>query len=319
MRSSTVRGLWIAAAVVLAGLGFWKMGERSLAGLGQPKFFRHTKSPAKDIREIQVARSGEILILKRGEHWELTSPEIYKADSNQAEEAVSALAQAKLEERVSSRPEALGDFDLLGGKAIGLSVKDEKGRVLAAGRLGKVVTGSFERTYFTLEGSSEVHILRLARYHFDRGANDWKDRVIVEIAPSDIVSLDIRKGDARSYLEVKGSSWTVNGKIANQEKARDLVNALSRFEASEFASTSEAADPAKLGLGAKPKELSLSIRRRAGPADTLRIGALKDSMYYAQIAGKPTVWKVSEWRVRSISVKPADLEASPSKSSKTKS
>ena len=174
MRPRTVRFFYLASLILFISVA----GSRVLTYLGARKsevMLLESIKDSSDIAEIILQKPSERIVLKRvGSLWKLTEIGEALADPGVVRDMVDALFQARVEEKVSARKERASDFDLDDSHAIKLSAKDLSGVTLIQGRLGKQVTGSFDRSYFAFEGSNEIYIVKLARYKLDQTSSALK-------------------------------------------------------------------------------------------------------------------------------------------------
>ncbi len=287
-----------------------------------PAFARHTKNLAKDATTLNVERLAEKIVLEKKDGvWTLASSQNYPAQESTVNDILAALGSAELEERVSSRSDRFADFELDDVRSIKFSAKNEAGRVLAAGRMGKQVLGSWDRSYFAPQDASAVYIVKgLPRYQLDKSAIDFKTRVILEAPKDKISSVVIHSGRTTLAIKKDGAAWKVNGKNAKEDKVADILKGLGQFEANDFAEPFEVAGGLKkLGLEKKPSEALVKILMTDGKAYELWIGEKKDTLYFAKLSDRPTIWKLGEWKVTPLKAKEADLVATASSvSSKNK-
>lgn len=317
MTPKTVFGLWVASAILLAGMA----GSHVFTRIGATRsraVFLAASDPAGDITEISIESLTErILLKKRQEGWMMLSPEEYPADAATVEALIKALGSARIEDKIGGVEKA-SDFDLDDARALKLTVKNKKGRTLAEGKVGKAVAGNFQRCYYWPEGSRDIYTLLLPRYQLDLKAAVLKDRVILSVSKDKIASLEIRRG--REILSVIpiADSWKINGRQGREEKVAEIITALNRLDAVDFVSASElSVGLKKFGLEKEPKTLTLTVNLTEGKSYVLLIGERRDSYYFAKLAAKPTVWRVAEWNVAPMLVPLKELTLAPPPVSKS--
>lgn len=311
MRSKTLVKLWIATGALLsfAVVAYFVREIRDFKRM--PEFLKGVKE-SKDITALKMERLGETIELeKKDGQWYLVSPENYPAQENVVTEIVTALLGSELEERISTRPDRFADYELDDARSIRFWAQTAGGKTAAAGKLGKQVPGSWDRSYFSPENTSDIYIVRgLPRYSLDKRLSDFKSRLILSAPQDKISSIQIESGASRLAVRYESGSWKVNGKAAKEDKIKEIVGMFAALEANDFAEPQETAlGLKKLGLEKKAKEALVRIAMTDGKSYELWIGDKKDALYFARLAGQPTIWKLAEWKVTPLKVKEKDLTA----------
>ncbi|MBI4370314.1 MAG: DUF4340 domain-containing protein [Elusimicrobia bacterium] len=313
MSSRALKYFWIAAILLFILVLAIKMGQGLWGWKAAPVFLRHVKNVEEEIVIIKLMRQQEKIVLeKKNGAWRLSSPEDYSVDEPSVQAMIEAAASAVVEERVTRRAEKHGELAVDQDHAIALSLKTAAGKTAVAGAIGKQLLGSWDRSYFKFDGKNDVYIIKgLPRYQFDKSLRELKSKKILEAPQGQIASIAVEHGKKYFLLKRSGENWLVNSRPAKTEAALNIVHVFTLLEANDFAGAEELGQGLKaLGLGGKPKEARVKIALVNGQNFELWIGAKKDTLYFAKLAGQTSIWKLADWKVSPLKVTESDLKAS---------
>ncbi|GEM_PF-7123858 len=304
MERKIVRFFWVAAIVIFILVIGGKVLQGFLSNHSRAVFLPNPKLFDQTLSELVVEKSGEkIVFTKKGDTWALSAPENYPADGSQVQQVIDSLKSASLEDHLSSRKEKFKDFGLEGEEVIAFSAKDGTGRMLLHGFLGKQMVGQWDSVYYRGDGSDDIYVLKgLNRYLFERNSKDFRSKLILEAPKDKISKVELVYSKGSPVLLVRdGVSWKMGSKAAKEEKVNEILGAIQRLEANDFAPTLELAQGAKkLGFEPKAKTMTVKISLSDGKVFELLIGDKKDSFYYAKLKDQPAVWKLVEWKVKPL-------------------
>lgn len=304
MTSKTSRFFWIAGLLLFVFILGVKGMSRFWQAREKPVFIADTNAFEKSLTELSLEKSKEKIVLKKKENaWRLALPEDYPTEEARVKEIIDALKGASLEDRISQRKDKLESFDLEGDRSISIEAKDDQGKTLLKGFLGKQLLGHWDRLYWRSGQGDGVYVLKgIPRYYFERTVKDFKSKLILEAPKEHVSKLELVFPKAKAYVLARdGATWKISGREAKKEKADDILNTFQRLEANDFAEPAEVAlGLKKLGLEPKAKELTVKIFLSDGKAHELLIGAKKDTLYFAKLKDNPTIWKLAEWKVNPL-------------------
>jgi hypothetical protein len=129
-----------------------------------------------------------------------------------------------------------------------------------------------------------------------KGLNDWRDRKIFNFLTVDVSSLNLRKDEAETELVKEGEFWKISKPLmtsADENEVASFLANLSSARASGFVADN-AADIGAYGLSSPALVLDVSQGEKK---DIIRVGSElpeEKGFYYAQMAGRPTVFKINQ-------------------------
>jgi hypothetical protein len=210
-----------------------------------------------EIDEIEVHRPDtEVVVLRRvaeGE-WRLAQPVDAPADMTTVNTALD-----KLDELAMVRIAATNDAN-----HERLEVTDETGiRVIVRGggsELANLLFGAFGSgaTMVRPEGEDRVAAAEGSiKFAFNKDVKDWRNRRVVDVAPSDVVGISFQSGEAAwRFARGEDDEWTQAEGEAEIERfgasrVQSTVSSLARMRASNFADPNTNVEEADLGDAAK--------------------------------------------------------------------
>ncbi|MBI2069327.1 MAG: DUF4340 domain-containing protein [Elusimicrobia bacterium] len=319
MRFSTVKALWISSGVILAAVIAFQAGRGLFESKRFPPFLSKTKDPENNIVQISIERLffDKITLEKNAQAWRMTSPVDYPVQDNAVKDMVQALASAVVEEKISERKDKFLDFELDQARSIRLTVRNSRGKTALDGRIGKQLSGSWDRSYFAFEGSSTAYVVKgLPRYYFEKRPNDLRSRLMFEASKERVAAVILSAGKKSVAIKRDGNVWKVGGKPAKEDKVGEIIGMFGFLEANDFAEPWETKDGLKkLGLEGRPATIAAKIETLDGKKYELLIGHKKDTMYFAKLADQPVIWKLADWKVSPLLIKEDDLRAAKTSSS----
>jgi hypothetical protein len=278
------------------------------------------------VAEIRISsEEGERILLKREDSWILPGGEReYPASATRVDALLDFLTDLARTRVITNNPDAWEEFQVDTEASKRIRLLDSAGDELTEIIVGKAAVGS-EDDYVRLEGSNEVVLTnRSFDYYLNVQERFW---AYLRIFPEDLegqsimritVDSSLRFGSADQgsepldYTLVLSSEqpavWTIAERSQvelDNSKVDLLANNLADLEGSEFA---HGVGDEEMGLASPAARILLSTLD--GRDFRLMIGGdAGDDQYYAALENGDFVYKVSQWRVKSILKDTADLRA----------
>lgn len=166
------------------------------------------------------------------ERWQIVAPLDYPADVAQVRTLIRAFGLGvPMDARVDSGN--LKDYQL----------EDQDARVVelyttAATPALQVIVGRTvgpETSFVRLPGGSDVYRAAVGpRQRYDQPAADWRDRVVLDLAPDRVTGLVLRHGADTLRFARDGALWTMDGAPADAETVSALARSLARIRAGDI-------------------------------------------------------------------------------------
>ncbi|GJM08494.1 MAG: hypothetical protein DHS20C11_07700 [Lysobacteraceae bacterium] len=177
-----------------------------------------------NVAAISVETSDESIRVERtAEGWVVASRDNYPADLSKARELLVKLAEAKLLEAKTSKPEnyaQLGvqsvDADDADNLAIALDGVDS-GTII----IGKTATRGGPGTYVRRSDESQSW-LASGRITPPKTALDWMQRDVINVASADLSRVEVRPVDGTAYTLIKPSKEAFNFEVEPIPEGREL-------------------------------------------------------------------------------------------------
>ncbi len=183
-----------------------------------------------------------IELQKIGDEWRLTKPVEYKAFDIVMQYLLQDLGAMMVDGIVTNRPESFPEFGVT--EELGTKFRAWAGdkQVLDV-IVGKNAT-HMDHTYVREAGKNDIVFWRgLFSEYSTRQPNDWRDKIIFDYNPEDIITVSTVEGGLTHTLARKDTSWvyTENGKDvgADQSKADTIVQLLAALRGDAFAEPNE--------------------------------------------------------------------------------
>ncbi|HDS00714.1 MAG TPA: DUF4340 domain-containing protein [candidate division Zixibacteria bacterium] len=207
------------------------------------------------------------------------------ADTTQVKQVVEMISSIDVGSLVSQNPEKqhLYRVDSLNGTLISVYGQDQE---LARFYLGKNAS-NYNYSYIRKAGSTDVYMAEdVMSYRFDKAAEDWRDKSIIQVDTATLVSIVFQYSDQEFSLERRDSLWFISGDgVSGEVKASaDTVELLKRLVANLRAEDFyQPADSSFVDL--ENPELRLTFNHIDGTRDVLHVLGGNDSntRYYVRL------------------------------------
>lgn len=229
----TSKRLWQLAlvAIVAVAIAFYVERERrpqTATGAQSELLFPGFEARLNDIDRVTVTEAGDkvaITLVKGDEHWGVEQKGAYAADIGKLRSLLLDLADAKLIERKTAKPEnhaRLGVADLSDTEANGVLIEAASGDEAYAVIVGNAgaLSGS---TYVRRPGEAQSWLAN-KDLSVDTEPVDWVDDRILDIPASRIQSVTIAHPDDTRLTVVKAARSDVNYSVADVPAGKVLTS-----------------------------------------------------------------------------------------------
>jgi len=301
------RDVIILALVLAALVCLYLIVRQPLAPTG--------RGPGSDVRLLPrfdpeavtsiVLDGGRVSVtLVRGEEgWTLAGGPRRFVEGPKVDHALGMLAKLTRERLVSIVPDkhAVFEVDRESGDLVALLAGAD---TLAAVLIGKSGPSGLD-SYVRVAGETDVYLSgRGLAANVLRGAEHWRDRVILPFNPNDVTAISIESGGPEIVLE-RGDrgAWTARRPeefVADTNAGDRLLLTLVDLRAMDFA---DDISPGEAGLdveGAGGPAATVEVRLVTGETRSLWIGARDDDAYYARRPDRETIYLLSPRTVEFI-------------------
>ena len=198
-----------AVTVLLLLAAIWTVvGQRgeSTVPTGGARVFTDLAANVNKAAEIDIVNFKSKWTLKRtGENWFLTDKENYPVPLNRVKDLLVAMTELKQLEAKTKDPErysrlAVEDIGPKESEAVSVTVKDEAGKTIASGIIGKKNDTLYGKsgggTYVRRTGEAQSWlaegVVRVGVTH-----KDWVDKIVVSLAKKDVEKVALIHPDAK--------------------------------------------------------------------------------------------------------------------------
>jgi len=298
--------LIIAVAVAYFALKRERFEEpaKTTTGLMYPGFDRSAvnqitiKSPTSEAQLLRV--DGEWKVSDQGQQ--------YPADQKAIDSLFEKVEGFTTTEVVAEKPEnrALFQVDEQGASVV---ITASDGTVIADFIIGKNGP-DYLSTYVRQQNSDQVYLIsQFIKSFFDKPANSWKDRTLLNVEKEQIAEFSVQTKDKPALrLKQTNNEWDIiepETAKADIKAVERIVNGFRNFAASEFSPDS---DPAVTGL--ESPALTLTVKKIDGTEQTVLFGNEKESKgVYAKAQGSEWIYIVPKYRMTNLDKPVAELKA----------
>src|SRR5438309_4543527 len=271
-----------------------------------------------DLITAQVSRvvlktaTGEMVLQKKGDHWEIVKPLRARGDDQKIADLIAQMTTARIQQFVADDRGDLHPYGLAEPRgSITLFAQDDKsaGRTDSSrGEQGQVlqIGGAAEKekdqVYVRFSARAFVYTLpKKIEEILNTKPNDVRDRHLVRIDTNilDRITIDA-PGKGKTVLARKEENWTIGSRKnapANTSEVRSLIDTLQNEQVTKFAEE-VASDLPKYGLDKPPLQITLSsfasentAETNAGerPFATIAFGKVDGDNVYARLGDEPFI------------------------------
>lgn len=259
------------------------------------------------ITSIEIRRPDQpvVRLEKRGNAFRLAAPVDFGADASNVSSLLDKLVELEFVSVASTNRASHAQLEVDDAHAIRVVAKAGNETAIDF-RIGTYRGGN---TMIRLEGQDRVFAVRGSiRYAFAREVREWRDRVIVDVAPADVQSISFAgaNGAFAFQRDSEGSFVPASGQAPiarfQASKVDAIVTSLARLRATDFAADGEAA---AANLAAPRGTVTLTVASSGGEDGgtaapqtiTLLLGGSSASTndVYVQRQGNPTIYVASSF------------------------
>ncbi|MCS6914258.1 MAG: DUF4340 domain-containing protein [Myxococcales bacterium] len=289
------------------------------------------------ITTLEITQPGgkdQVVLSKRGDKWQVTSPYDKPADTSAVKLVVEALEKLRWGDITTQQKARHDELEVTPDKAVRVVAKDSAGKVLADLYLGKM-TGS--AVMVRLEGKDEVwQAFDLSTWTFKKESKQWREHAVIDEKADEAEKVSIVGGGASVYLErlpppkgadgkepttqnIYDAKWKVvdppqpdpkaikpdPSKVVDDGLINSLVQGVATLRAGEFLDT---AKPEEVGLAeGAPGQIEVKVTFKGGKTAGVRIGTRKGEDYHVQVLGNPQIFTVKAYSLERIAHLPQDI------------
>jgi len=281
-----IYGLVLVALLVISYLVMRDTsGEKKTLKLAEKLF--PVDSVAVD--KLEIERNGKKVIIERkGNVWNVTSPVLYMANQLFVTNAISNLKNYKISSIVSDNPGNKNFYGFNDTNVTKFSVY-QNGTLSGLILIGNASTGA-SQTYIKKDGANEIYLAESFLYNnfVKIDQTEWRDKTIIAIPKGSIKSIDFY-ADKEKYTAVQDTTgkFYVGKDTVSTAVFDGILNMLSNFNTQNFKDTTIAAD-IKTSYEAKvfaTKETSFKF---------IKYGADDSKKFLMQVSGVNQIFEVDD-------------------------
>jgi hypothetical protein len=291
MNSDTLRKLWIALGALLAVWLVFTLVRR--AGRDETERLALGAVDTKTVDQVLLVKGADTLrFVRQGEGWTVNGQ---RADAKLVDQLLQSVGDsAARSELVAESASSHARLGLDSTTARRLTVR-QGDRVVAELLLGSRGAGygsvhvrrpGEAASYLTAGGLADVA---------DRPLDDWRDKVIAQIAPESVATVELTAARKSWRLTREDSGWTLGSVPADSAAVASLLDRYRTLTASGFP-TSAQVDSARFDPPDKVARLLASDGRVLLhlSADSL------PSLFVARREGDPTTYRLDTWAMSGL-------------------
>ena len=232
----------IAAILILVAVFLVQREELAPPRTGQP-VFPELKAAINDVTELSVAtQSGRITVQRDKEAWRVKEKHDYPADLGKIREALIGLAELKILEPKTRKPDlyeklGLQDVEAEGSLSTGVTLKDAEGNTLAEVILGndrpaKGKSG-YKEIFIRKPGTSLTWLVE-GRLTVEKNPGAWLDKELVQIDTKRVRRLAVIHPDKTRLVVEKGKPADLDYQVVDLPEGLEIQ---SQFTVNNVVST----------------------------------------------------------------------------------
>lgn len=274
-----------------------------------PQRTKPYEAALKETTVITVSeKEATIRLEKKEDQWRVGLPnqKLFAVDDARLQTILTALKNLQLEDVLSERPEAAGEFDVSPSSGMRVTLLNASNKTLADGIIGKQ-SPDYSHIYFRFPDSPKVYLARgIFRGELGQPLVEvWRKQALLEFGEKEIVELAITRGAETLSLVRSSDNWTSNGRFIDPLPVFGLLGTLAHLRADTWAVEGAPGVPAVEAL----KSVVINLKT-ADKSYTLHIGALDvKGKRYPVSAGPDTgiAW-ISEQSLKPALLKTSDIK-----------
>ena len=243
MKLKTLSTLAVIAAILILGTVFLSSREEPTPPLtGQP-VFPGLKAIINNVSEMSVSTQSEIITVHKDEKaWRVKEKHEYPADLGTVREALISLAELKILESKTRKPElyeklGLQDVDAEGSLSTGVTLKDATGNILADVIIGNDRSakgnGGRKEIFVRKPGDPQTWLVE-GRFTVEKNPSAWLDKKLVQIETKRVRRLSVTHPDKTRLVVEKGKPADLDYQVANLPEGLEIQ---SQFTVNNIVST----------------------------------------------------------------------------------
>ncbi len=232
----------IAALLMLVTVFLAQREEPAPPQTGQP-VFPGLKATINDVSEVSLStQSGTITIHKDKAAWRIKEKHDYPADLGKVRGALIGLAELKILELKTRKPDlyeklGLQDVDAEGSLSTGVTLKDAEGNILAEVILGndRLAQGNRDqKEMFVRKPGNPQTWLAVGKLSVEKNPGEWLDKELTQIETERVRRLIVTHPDKTRLVVEKAKPTDLNYQVANLPEGLEIE---SQFTVNNVVST----------------------------------------------------------------------------------
>ena len=223
----------LLALVVILKVVQHNKGDRNF----KAKFFEVDTARISTISILQHSTNAEFKFVRSGKEWNLVkNNKTHKVEKNAVQYLIAELQNMKPEFVAAMEKSEWAEYKVSDSISTRVRVEQE-GRTVAEFYVGKASFKQNEQTsYIRLVDDDNVYAVNgLLAMTFNREANDYRDKSMVKIDNSSLVTkMEFSYPDSSFTLTKEKNGWNMNGIIADSATVAGYVNSIVSLYGSEF-------------------------------------------------------------------------------------
>ncbi len=262
----------------------------------------------KDGAEGSEAQEQNVILEKKGDVWEVTSPVQAKASSSNVQSLLDNLKEIKIKEQIEQNSNQNKYYDLTDDKALHFTAYKGSDKAIElfvgkSGTRGQPIRVQGKEGVFLAAGYSS--------FLYARDLKNWRDTTLLKFDSENAVSVTVSNSNGKFEFSKNGDKWSQkyskrskDGKLTPAEakwekfdeaKVKSLLSAYKNLNADDFADSTKLADA---GLD-KPEETGgvIHIKMKDNADYIIKVGKTSKgtSRYAIKEGGDGVVVTLSSW------------------------
>lgn len=243
MKLKTLSTLAVIAAILILVTVFLSLREEPTPPLTDQPVFPGLQAIINNVSEMSVStQSGIITVHKNEKAWRVKEKHEYPADLRKVREALIGLAELKILESKTRKPElyeklGLQDVDAEGSLSTAVTLKDATGNILADVIIGNDRSakgnGGRKEIFIRKPGDPQTWLVE-GRFTAEKNPSAWLDKELVQIETKRVRRLSVTHPDETRLVVEKGKPADLDYQVANLPEGLEIQ---SQFTVNNIVST----------------------------------------------------------------------------------
>jgi hypothetical protein len=281
----------VGVLAILGGYAWWAnrhpVSDTTSTTPASPKILT---LPADQLTTIRIAKTGSepLTLEKKGDQWQITTPNPLPADQDAVASLTSAVSPLNSDRLIDEHPQSLATFGLDNPTSeVDFTTKDGKTQKLLFGS----DTPSGSDTYAKVDGDPKVYtVASTNKASFDKSANDLRDKRLLTLNSDKITSVTLTaKGAPVEFNKNSGGDWQITKPKPIRADGPSVDDLVSKVKDAKMDLT---ATPTAADFAAATKVGTATFVDDKGP-QSIEVRKAKDNSYLAKSTVVGGIYKVA--------------------------